>query len=59
MTLYDFLLFGAKLFSTLFVLGLASMVLGPIDDDDDDNQDGGILQPAYVTNRWASPSTQV
>ena len=21
-------------------------------DDDDDDQDGGILQPCYVTNRW-------
>ena len=51
MTFYDFLLLGAKLFSTLFVLGLTSIVLEPIDDDDDDDLGGGILQPVYVTNR--------
>ena len=50
MTFYDFLLLGAKLFSTLFVLGLAAIVL-ELTDDDDDDQDGGILQPVYVTNR--------
>lgn len=50
MTLYDFLLFGAKLFSTLFVLGLALIVLEPTDDDDDD-LGGGKLQPVYATNR--------
>ena len=48
--LYDFLLFGAKFFSTFFVLGVASVILEPQDDDDDD-QDGGILQPCYATNR--------
>ena len=50
MTLYTFLIVGAKLFSTLFVLGVASVILEPFDDDDDD-RDGGILQPVYVTNR--------
>ena len=50
MTLHDFFLFGAKLFSTLFVLGVASVILEQVDDDDDD-QGGGILQPVYVTNR--------
>ena len=48
--LYDFLLLGAKVFSTFFVLGLAS-IISEIEDDDDDDQDGGILQPCYVTNR--------
>ena len=47
---YDFLLFGAKFFTTFFVLGVASVILEPQDDDDDD-QDGGILQPCYATNR--------
>jgi hypothetical protein len=46
MTLHDFLLFGAQCFSTLFILGVATVVL-EIDDDDDD-RDGGILQPCYV-----------
>ena len=50
MTLYDFLFFSAQCFSTLFVLGVASVILEPSDDDDDD-QDGGILQPCYVTNQ--------
>ena len=45
---YTFLLFGAKFFTTFFVLGVASVIL---DADDDDDQDGGILQPCYVTNR--------
>lgn len=47
--IYDFLYYGAQFFSTFFVLGVASIVLEA--DDDDDDQDGGILQPAYVTNR--------
>ena len=47
--IYDFLLFGAKFFTTFFVLGVASVILEA--DDDDDDQDGGILQPCYVTNR--------
>lgn len=47
---YDFLLFGAKFFSTFFVLGVASIIL-ETEDNDDDDQDGGILQPAYVTSR--------
>lgn len=50
MNLHDFLVLGAKLFSTFFVLGVASVILEPLDDDDDD-QDGGILQPVYVSNR--------
>jgi len=48
--IYDFLLFGAKFFSTFFVLGVASAILDAENDDDDD-QDGGILQPCYVTNQ--------
>ena len=48
--IYDFLLLGAKVFSTFFVLGLAS-IISETEDDDDDDQDGGILQPCYVTNR--------
>ena len=51
MTFYDFLLFGAKSFSALFVFGVALVVLEPIDDDDDDDLGGGKLQPVYVTNR--------
>ena len=50
MTLHDFLVFGYQLFATLFVLGAASIILDSVDDDDDD-QDGGILQPCYITNR--------
>ena len=48
--IYDFLVLGAKVFSTFFVLGLAS-IISETEDDDDDNQGGGILQPCYVTNR--------
>ena len=48
--IYDFLLLGAKVFSTFFVLGLASIIAETQDDDDDDSS-GGILQPCYVTNR--------
>ncbi len=48
--IFDFLLLGAKVFSTLFVLGVASIVF-ETENDDDDDQDGGILQPCYVTNR--------
>lgn len=33
-----------------FVLGVASVILDA-DDSDDDDQDGGILQPCYVTNQ--------
>jgi len=47
MTLYDFLYFGSQCFTTLFALGVASVILKPVDDDDDD-QDGGTLQPCYV-----------
>lgn len=47
MSLYDFLYFGAQCFTTLFVLGVASIILEPVDDDDDD-LDGGILQPCHV-----------
>jgi hypothetical protein len=49
--IYAFLLFGAKFFTTLFVLGVASVILDAENDDDDSDQDGGILQPCYVTNR--------
>lgn len=50
--IYDFLLFGAKFFTTFFVLGVASVILDASDDsDDDDDSNGGILQPCYVTNR--------
>lgn len=48
--IYTFLYLGAQCFTTLFVLGVASVILAPPDDDDDD-QGGGILQPAYTTNR--------
>ena len=48
MTLHQFLYLGFQVFATFFVLGVASIVLEPQDDDDDD-QDGGILQPCYVT----------
>ena len=51
MTLYDFFYYGAQAFTTVFVLGVASVILAPSDDDDDDDRDGGILQPCYVTNR--------
>jgi len=48
MTLHQFLYLGFQVFSTFFVLGVASIVL-ELQDDDDDDQDGGILQPCYVT----------
>ena len=48
--LYDFLLLGAKVFSTFFVLGLAS-IIAETEDDDNDDQGGGTLQPCYVTSR--------
>lgn len=48
--IYDFLLLGAKVFSTFFVLGLA-FIVAETENDDDDDQDGGILQPCYATNR--------
>ena len=48
--IYKFLYFGAQFFTTLFVLGVASAILDAEQDDDDD-QDGGILQPCYVTNQ--------
>ncbi len=49
MTLQTFLWFAFQAFSTFFVLGVASVVLA--EDNDDDDQDGGILQPCYVTNQ--------
>lgn len=48
---YEFLLLGAKTFTTFFLLGVGSIVIDEMFADDDDNQDGGILQPCYVTNR--------
>lgn len=51
MSLHDFFFYGYQVFATAFVLGVASIVLGEVEDDDDDDQDGGILQPCYVTNR--------
>ncbi len=50
MTLHDFLWYGFQTFATFFVLGVASIVF-ETENDDDDDQDGGILQPCYVTNR--------
>lgn len=51
MNLHDFLLFGYQLFATMFVLGVASVVLSPNEeDDDDDDRDGGILQPVAVSS---------
>lgn len=47
--IYSFLYYGAQFFTTMFVLGVASVLFET--DDDDDDQDGGILQPCYVTNR--------
>ncbi len=53
MSLHDFLLFGYQLFATMFVLGVASVVLSPNEeDDDDDDRDGGILQPVGVSTWW-------
>lgn len=49
MTLHQFLFLGFQVFSTFFVLGVASIVFEV--DDDDDDQDGGILQPAYATRQ--------
>ena len=50
MNLHDFLMFGYQLFATLFVLGVATVILDN-EDDDDDEPGGGILQPVYVNNR--------
>ena len=50
MTLHQFLYLGFQVFSTFFVLGVASIIL-ETEDDDDDDRDGGILQPAYATRR--------
>ena len=47
--IYDFLLLGAKVFSTFFVLGIASIISETEDDDDDPS--GGMLQPCYATNK--------
>ena len=47
--IYDFLLFGAKLFTTFFVLGVASVILEPQDDDDDFG--GGKMIPCYQQSR--------
>ena len=48
MSLYDFLFYGAQLFTTFFVLGVASVILDAEQDDDDDDSEGGILQPCHV-----------
>ena len=48
MTLHQFLYLGFQVFSTFFVLGVASILL-ETEDDDDDDRDGGILQPCHVT----------
>lgn len=48
MTLHQFLYLGFQVFSTFFVLGVASILL-ETEDDDDNDRDGGILQPCYVT----------
>jgi len=45
MTLHQFLYLGFQVFSTFFVLGVASILLETEDDDDD--QDGGTLIPCY------------
>lgn len=50
MSLHDFFFYGYQIFATMFVLGIASIILEENDDDDDD-QGGGTLQPCYVTNR--------
>lgn len=47
--IYDFLLLGAKVFSTFFILGIASIISETEDDDDDPS--GGMLQPCCVTNQ--------
>jgi hypothetical protein len=47
MTLHQFLYLGFQVFSTFFVLGVASILLETEDDDDDPR--GGILQPCHVT----------
>ena len=47
--IYDFLLFGAKFFTTFFVLGVASVILEPQDDDDDFG--GGKMIPCYQQSR--------
>ena len=50
-TLYTILLLGAKTFSTMFVLGVASIIFEVENNDDDDDGGGGMLQPVYVRNR--------
>ena len=47
---YDFLLFGAKFFTTFFVLGVASVIFDLEADDDDDDHGGGTLIPVYNHN---------
>jgi len=50
MNLHDLFFYGYQLFGTMFVLGVATIVLESGDDDDDD-RDGGILQPCYSTQQ--------
>jgi hypothetical protein len=50
MNLHDFFFYGYQIFGTMFVLGVATIVLETGDDDDDD-RDGGILQPCYSTQQ--------
>lgn len=51
MTFLEALYFLVQLVLTAFVLGAAYEIVSIEQDDDDDDRDGGILQPAYVTNR--------
>ena len=46
MTLHQFLFIGYQLFATVFVLGVATVILDTEDDDDDPS--GGILEPIRV-----------
>lgn len=50
MTGLDLLLLCLQAIAVGVVLGLAQGIID-LENDDDDDQDGGILQPVYVTNR--------
>ena len=50
MTGPELLLLSLQAIALGAVLGLAQGLID-LENDDDDDQDGGILQPVYVTNR--------
>lgn len=50
MTVFDIFFLCLQAITLGAVLGLAQGLID-LENDDDDDQDGGILQPVYVTSR--------